>query len=248
MVLPVVLFYCLSVYPGRQKSVGEWRYKLESGFVWGILLLILSILPAGMSRSSWLAAVAGCGVVTAFYYRIRKQLKELGRKLGKKGLVGSGYRCGVSVAVVQWTLSDEKKFGRWTPFNVENRWSGDSRKSLGGDVDWAILAVHSGKRRLLILPRRKPRNKKSGWPARRNTGLMNICSWGVELGIVGEYPFLIDCRVGGPAIALFFPSRERSGAGRADSLFGVRLFFLSVECDSFGDCIRSVYGACRYAG
>ena len=31
--------------------------------------------------------------------------------------------------------------------------------------------------------------------------------------------------------------------GRADSLFGVRLFFLSVECDSFGDCIRSVYGA-----
>ena len=35
MVLPVVLFYCLSVYPGRQKSVGEWRYKLESGFVWG---------------------------------------------------------------------------------------------------------------------------------------------------------------------------------------------------------------------
>ena len=77
MVLPVVLFYCLSVYPGRQKSVGEWRYKLESGFVWGILLLILSILPAGMSRSSWLAAVAGCGVVTAFYYRIRKQLKEM---------------------------------------------------------------------------------------------------------------------------------------------------------------------------
>ena len=72
------------MYPGRQKSVGEWRYKLESGFVWGILLLILSILPAGMSRSSWLAAVAGCGVVTAFYYRIRKQLKELGRKLGKK--------------------------------------------------------------------------------------------------------------------------------------------------------------------
>ena len=62
MVLPVVLFYCLSVYPGRQKSVGEWRYKLESGFVWGILLLILSILPAGMSRSSWLAAVAGCGI------------------------------------------------------------------------------------------------------------------------------------------------------------------------------------------
>ena len=124
MVLPVVLFYCLSVYPGRQKSVGEWRYKLESGFVWGILWLILSILLPDQETA-----------------------ERAGTKTGKKGLVGSGYRCGVSVAVVQWTLSDEKRFGRWTPFNVENRWSGDSRKSLGGmwiGLFWRCIRESAG--------------------------------------------------------------------------------------------------------
>ena len=73
--------------------------------------------------------------------------ERAGTKTGKKGLVGSGYRCGVSVAVVQWALSDEKRFGRWTPFNVENRWSGDSRKSLGGmwiGLFWRCIRESAG--------------------------------------------------------------------------------------------------------
>lgn len=78
-------------------------------------------------------------------------------------------------------------------------------------------------------------------------GFNEYLQLGVELGLSGV-SFSYWLSVGSPAIALFFPPRERSGVGRADSLFGVRLFFLSVECDSFGDCIRSVYGACRYAG
>lgn len=214
MVLPVVLFYCLSVYPGRQKSVGEWRYKLESGFVWGILLLILSILPAGMSRSSWLAAVAGCGVVTAFYYRIRKQLKELGRKLGKKAwwVAGIGVVCLLLLFSGLYLMKKDSADGR--PFNVENRWSGDSPKILGGDVDWVILAVHSGKRRLLILPRRKLRNKKSGWPARRNTGLMNICSWGWNWGLSGvSFSYWLSGWQSGNCSILPAPRKERCWEG-----------------------------------
>ena len=123
MVLPVVLFYCLSVYPGRQKSVGEWRYKLESGFVWGILLLILSILPAGMSRSSWLAAVAGCGVVTAFYYRIRKQLKELGRKLGKKAwwVAGIGVVCLLLLFSGLYLMKKDSADGRRLMWKIAGR-------------------------------------------------------------------------------------------------------------------------------
>ena len=85
-----------------------------------------------MSRSSWLAAVAGCGVVTAFYYRIRKQLKELGRKLGKKAwrVAGIGVVCLLLLFSGLYLMKKDSADGRRLMWKIagraiaENPWGG----------------------------------------------------------------------------------------------------------------------------
>lgn len=209
MVLPVVLFYCLSVYPGRQKSVGEWRYKLESGFVWGILLLILSILPAGMSRSSWLAAVAGCGVVTAFYYRIRKQLKELGRKLGKKAwwVAGIGVVCLLLLFSGLYLMKKDSADGRRLMWKIagraiaENPWGGCGLGYFGGAFGKAQAAYFAT----------EEATEQEEWVAGSpEYGFNEYLQLGVELGIVGSILFLLA--VGLAVRQLLYSSRPEKGA------------------------------------
>lgn len=209
MVLPVVLFYCLSVYPGRQKSVGEWRYKLESGFVWGILLLILSILPAGMSRSSWLAAVAGCGVVTAFYYRIRKQLKELGRKLGKKAwwVAGIGVVCLLLLFSGLYLMKKDSADGRRLMWKIagraiaENPWGGCGLGYFGGAFGKAQAAYFAT----------EEASEQEEWVAGSpEYGFNEYLQLGVELGIVGSILFLLA--VGLAVRQLLYSSRPEKGA------------------------------------
>jgi tetratricopeptide (TPR) repeat protein len=71
VVLPAAFGYLL-----RDWNCTQVRFKLRYRSLylrWGIALLtcagILSVLPAAMSRSSWLAAIGGCGFVAFFHWK-----------------------------------------------------------------------------------------------------------------------------------------------------------------------------------
>lgn len=209
MVLPVVLFYCLSVYPGRQKSAGGWCYKLESGFVWGILLLVLSILPAGMSRSSWLAAIAGCGVVAAFHYRIVEQLRGLWRKLGKKAwwVTGSGVVILLVLLGGLYLMKKDSADGRRLMWKIavraiaEHPWGGCGLGNFGGAFGEAQAAYFATGQA----------TEQEEWVAGSpEYGFNEYLQLGVELGIVGSILFLLA--VGLAVRQLVCSSRPEKGA------------------------------------
>lgn len=45
-----------------------------------ILVLLLLVLPATLSRGAWLAAIAGCGIVLGYYFHLYNRLKFLFQK------------------------------------------------------------------------------------------------------------------------------------------------------------------------
>ncbi len=52
----------------------SYRHTIHSYLALGIWLLCLCVLPAGMSRTAWLAAAAGCLLVAAAHYKIGKKI------------------------------------------------------------------------------------------------------------------------------------------------------------------------------
>lgn len=78
ILLPVALYQLLETYPKINRIANIKQLLRSPGAIRNYLILLLSgscllaiitILPAGMSRSAWLAGVAGCGVVVAGHFK-----------------------------------------------------------------------------------------------------------------------------------------------------------------------------------
>lgn len=82
-ILPLALYWMLKIYPGIEKSsLSQMKSIIRSPQQTGKYLLFglatlfcfgtVCILPAGMSRSAWIAASCGCAVVLAKHYRLKE--------------------------------------------------------------------------------------------------------------------------------------------------------------------------------
>ena len=87
IVLPVALGFMLRI--GKQKRHSWWHYTTVLYAVsWSVFVLILLVLPAGMSRSAWLAGGIACGWI------LKGELKKLSPLLwrGVRGEVCPPFR------------------------------------------------------------------------------------------------------------------------------------------------------------
>ncbi|MDR1339073.1 MAG: O-antigen ligase family protein [Prevotellaceae bacterium] len=91
VVLPAAFGYLL-----RDRNCTQVRFKLRYWPLylrWGIALLtcagVILVLPAAMSRSSWLAAIGGCGFVAFFHWK-QKGFRGLGKIAGYGRWILSG--------------------------------------------------------------------------------------------------------------------------------------------------------------
>ena len=99
MVLPV----CVHEYMEGRKAGSRW----QTVFAGGVALLILCVLPAGMSRSAWLAAGVACLWVYGFYAKWGRSLR-LGWIFERKLILGI-IICGVVQVAVLGYLMDVLK-------------------------------------------------------------------------------------------------------------------------------------------
>ncbi|WP_414630816.1 O-antigen ligase family protein [Bacteroides sp. UBA939] len=76
MVLPVCLHQWL-VCKKRKEQDGRFIYSIKYTVAGGVMLLILCVLPAGMSRSAWLAAGISCLWVYACYMDWNSRFKKM---------------------------------------------------------------------------------------------------------------------------------------------------------------------------
>lgn len=90
VILPVAFYYVL-----RDWNCSNVKFKLRYWPVylrWGIALItctgIVLVLPASMSRASWLAAVGGCGLVVGCYASANSRVKDYYRRYRKRCLSG----------------------------------------------------------------------------------------------------------------------------------------------------------------
>ena len=137
-----------------------------------------------------MAAVAGCGVVTAFYYRIRKQLKELGRKLGKKAwwVAGIGVVCLLLLFSGLYLMKKDSADGRRLMWKIagraiaENPCGGCGLGYFGGAFGKAPAAYFTT----------EEASEQEEWVAGSpEYGFNEYLQLGVELGIVGSILYLL---------------------------------------------------------
>ncbi|NDV81657.1 hypothetical protein D0T87_06625 [Bacteroides sp. 51] len=111
MIFPV----CLSEYY-RLKEISKTSFWAKIGYYFtiGILLLMLCVLPAGMSRSSWFAAGISGLFVIGYYKQWGKKLKEHWINNRKKALVWlvSGCICLLIGLVAIFYLKKDSANGR----------------------------------------------------------------------------------------------------------------------------------------
>lgn len=81
MILPIVLYEWLRLSKKPIRSIIEHIGYYLSLMV---MLLIICVLPAGMSRSAWIAALISCGFVLAIHYSWNKKMKDAWNKNKKK--------------------------------------------------------------------------------------------------------------------------------------------------------------------
>lgn len=81
MVFPICLYEWLHL---KAKKDRTWIERIGYYVSFGVLLLILCILPAGMSRSSWVAAIVSGLWVCSMHYSWGRCMKQAWRKDRKK--------------------------------------------------------------------------------------------------------------------------------------------------------------------
>lgn len=84
MIFPLCLGEWLKL---KEKKERGWAEIAETYLAAGVMLLILCVLPAGMSRSAWLAAIVSGGWVCGMHYNWGKELKR-GWKQHRKRTMG----------------------------------------------------------------------------------------------------------------------------------------------------------------
>ena len=81
MIFPLCLYEWLNL---KEKTERTWVEQGKYYVALGVMLLILCVLPAGMSRSAWIAAAISGIWVYGMHVSWRSKLKEFGRKYKKK--------------------------------------------------------------------------------------------------------------------------------------------------------------------
>lgn len=81
MIFPLCLYEWLNL---KEKTERTWVEQGKYYVALGIMLLILCVLPAGMSRSAWIAAAISGIWVYGMHVSWGSKLKEFGRKYKKK--------------------------------------------------------------------------------------------------------------------------------------------------------------------
>lgn len=173
LVLPIALFYSLK----------------NNRLVWGIMLLILSILPAGMSRSSWLAAVAAMGIVCLYHEPCRRLLLRGWRKLRGRSwwIVGIGGALLCVLLLGLYGMKKDSADGRLLMWKIEVRamqehpWIGVGLGNFGGAYGEAQADYFAG------TTVREQEEKVAGAP---EYGFNEYLQLGMELGMIGLLLFL----------------------------------------------------------
>ena len=81
MIFPLCLYEWLSL---KEKTERTWAEQGKYYIALGVMLLILCVLPAGMSRSAWIAAAISGTWVYGMHASWGSKLKEFGRKYKKR--------------------------------------------------------------------------------------------------------------------------------------------------------------------
>lgn len=135
---PVALAFYLEHPPA--KITGKWLgYGVKS--ITGVaLLLVFVLLPATLSRSAWLAAIAGGGIVLGRYYRLwdrgRKWVTGQKRRFAAVALIGLMLLVGFAAGI--YTLKKDSADGRMLIWKVcllamkERPWTGVGTGRFGG--------------------------------------------------------------------------------------------------------------------
>ncbi|WP_302030121.1 O-antigen ligase family protein [Bacteroides caecimuris] len=81
MIFPLCLYEWLNL---KEKTGRTWAEQGKYYIALGVMLLILCVLPAGMSRSAWIAAAISATWVYGMHASWGSKLKEFGRKYKKR--------------------------------------------------------------------------------------------------------------------------------------------------------------------
>ncbi|ANU59778.2 hypothetical protein ADH74_17265 [Bacteroides caecimuris] len=100
MIFPLCLYEWLSL---KEKTGRTWAEQGKYYIALGVMLLILCVLPAGMSRSAWIAAAISGTWVYGMRVSWGSRLKEFGRKY-KKRLVLACIAGSVMIIVAGYAL------------------------------------------------------------------------------------------------------------------------------------------------
>lgn len=85
--LAMIVPLCLNEWLDAKKKINRtWGEQVKYYVAFGVLLLILCVLPAGMSRSAWISAAISGTWVYGMHEGWGKRLKEIGQKHKKKVL------------------------------------------------------------------------------------------------------------------------------------------------------------------
>lgn len=98
IILPIALYWTLKLYPEVQNfTIRRIPEIIKSGkqttdhLIFAISILccfgIIMLLPAGMSRSAWIAGIVGCGIVLGQHYKIATVFRKYYHSYRKKMLV-----------------------------------------------------------------------------------------------------------------------------------------------------------------
>lgn len=111
MIFPICLYEWLTLKDKRERSWMETGGYYVSA---GVLLLILCVLPAGMSRSAWLAAAVSGVWVCGMYYSWGQELKRLWRQHRTRmlGIAVVGFLCLLLGGAALFHLKKDSASGR----------------------------------------------------------------------------------------------------------------------------------------
>lgn len=117
MIFPLCLHEWLNL---KEKTERTWIEQGKYYMALGVMLLILCVLPAGMSRSAWIAAAVSGAWVYGMHISWGSKLKEI-RKIYKRKVVLACIAGSIIFIVIGYSLfSVKSNFRQWAPVHVEN--------------------------------------------------------------------------------------------------------------------------------
>lgn len=171
MIFPLCLDQWLRLRKRENKNWMEWMGYY--GAV-AVLFLILCVLPAGMSRSAWVAALISGIWVYGVHKSWPVRLKRVWMRKKTKVLAVTSVLC-IVVLVGGVCLFNLKKIRPAGDCSCGKSVAGPLQRNHLQAMAKAILHWHMGQVRKLILPKGVIRLRKNWWQEVRNMLLMNIC-------------------------------------------------------------------------